>query len=581
MGATLTTAGGTVAASSVGAWTAGLGVLSGAGGFGAAALGAAAVGGAVGNIAGQGVAIASGLQDGFQWRQVGQAALGSAITAGIGSAAQAGGTLSALNGSQAWQAAGRAALSSGANQALRGHWSWREIVASAVGGGAGAAAGNALNGSAIGNAMGSVGQRLAAGFAGGVAGQWAGPGGKANYGSVFASTLGSVIGDSIVGGMASDRNLSNSNYRNEMDRESDAYSPVFNSNYRNGSDVESDLAYDARRAQEGAEQSDAILARRANEAWAASQARDRSARDQALAMSNFEAAAGRVWAQEDAQADLNARAALRQQHENAEAYRQAQRAGDPGLMGPVWSFREVSMAQRKLDDAQALRDYQASIANGPSVRAYDPSADQARQAQRQALLNFLNGQGSMALGGVVSAGVMLGTNNVQAASAVSDALEPIDSLLAPMGGGAGLRLGRVRGSRPIDLAKTYEADVRRIYADMPIQSREFRVRIDGQQVRGVADNVAEINGNLVAIEAKYVDNWAASLRNPASPEGGRPWAVAEQQKMIDQAVKYSRGFDQVIYHTNSPELANHYSPLFRRAGVNNFEFMITPAKTKD
>jgi len=65
----------------------------------------------------------------------------------------------------------------------------------------GAAAGNALNGSAIGNAMGSVGQRLAAGVAGGVAGQWAGPGGKANYGSVFASTLGTVLGDEIAGSM--------------------------------------------------------------------------------------------------------------------------------------------------------------------------------------------------------------------------------------------------------------------------------------------------------------------------------------------------------------------------------------------
>ena len=82
--------------------------------------------------------------------------------------------------------------------------------------------------------------------------------------------FGNVLGDSIAAGMASDRNPSNRNYRNEMDRESDAYSPVFNYNYRNGSDVESDLAYEARRAQEGANQSDAILARRAAELSAAS-----------------------------------------------------------------------------------------------------------------------------------------------------------------------------------------------------------------------------------------------------------------------------------------------------------------------
>jgi hypothetical protein len=143
----------------------------------------------------------SDTQESFSWKQVGQAALGGAVTAGIGQMAQAGGMLQGLQGSGAWASAGRAALSSGVNQALHGNWSWREIVASAVGGGAGAAAGNALNDSALGNAMGSVGRGIAAGFVGGVAGQWAGPGGKANYGSVFASTLGSVTGDEIVGSM--------------------------------------------------------------------------------------------------------------------------------------------------------------------------------------------------------------------------------------------------------------------------------------------------------------------------------------------------------------------------------------------
>ena len=45
-------------------------------------------------------------------------------------------------------------------------------------------------------------------------------------------------------------------------------------------------------------------------------------------------------------------------------------------------------------------------------------------------------------------------------------------------------------------------------------------------------------------------------------QGNRPWAVTEQQKMIDQAVKYDRAFDQTIYHTNSVDLARHYTPLF-------------------
>ncbi|WP_237736692.1 hypothetical protein [Delftia acidovorans] len=36
-----------------------------------------------------------------------------------------------------------------------------------------------------------------------------------------------------------------------------------------------------------------------------------------------------------------------------------------------WSFREASMAQRKLDDAQALVQYRARLANGPSMSAWD------------------------------------------------------------------------------------------------------------------------------------------------------------------------------------------------------------------
>jgi len=54
--------------------------------------------------------------------------------------------------------------------------------------------------------------------------------------------------------------------------------------------------------------------------------------------------------------------------------------------------------------------------------------------------------------------------------------------------------------------------------------------------------------------------------------------VAEQAKMVDQAKKYSSGFDGgAIYHTNSPELASYYSKVFTDAGVTKFKFVITPA----
>ncbi len=148
-----------------------------------------------------------------------------------------------------------------------------------------------------------------------------------------------------------------------------------------------------------------------------------------------------------------------------------------------------------------------------------------------------------------------------------------------MGGSAASRFGRVRGSRPIDLAKKYEADVRSLYGEMPFQQRTYEAFINGRWVAGVADNVAMLNGRNTAIEAKYVDDWANSLRNPASPEGSRPWAVVERQKMIDQAVKYNGAFEQTIYHTNSVELANHYAPLFEKAGATNFKFVITPSTT--
>lgn len=49
--------------------------------------------------------------------------------------------------------------------------------------------------------------------------------------------------------------------------------------------------------------------------------------------------------------------------------------------------------------------------------------------------------------------------------------------------------------------------------------------------------------------------------------------------MLDQAKKYSSGFDGgVVYHTNSTDLAIHYSKIFNEAGIENFKFLITPVK---
>lgn len=87
------------------------------------------------------------------------------------------------------------------------------------------------------------------------------------------------------------------------------------------------------------------------------------------------------------------------------------------------------------------------------------------------------------------------------------------------------------------------------------------------------------NGQRTAVEAKFVEDWGSSLRNPTSPVASKPWSAAEQTKTVGQAKKYSSGFEGgVIYHTNSPELANHCSQVFTDAGVKNFKFVITPVK---
>jgi hypothetical protein len=63
---------------------------------------------------------------------------------------------------------------------------------------------------------------------------------------VRPNAFGNALGNSIAQGIASsgsqqaDRIPSNAGYRNEMDRQSDAYRPAMNYNYRNGYDVQSD-----------------------------------------------------------------------------------------------------------------------------------------------------------------------------------------------------------------------------------------------------------------------------------------------------------------------------------------------------
>lgn len=122
----------------------------------------------------------------------------------------------------------------------------------------------------------------------------------------------------------------------------------------------------------------------------------------------------------------------------------------------------------------------------------------------------------------------------------------------------------------------YESGVQKLYGETSFKSREYTTFLDGQAVNGVADNITTIGGKNVAVEAKFVnDGWANSLRNPASPIGNAPFAVAEQATMLEQARKYSAAFDETIYHSNSPELIAYYTKVFEDAGITNFRFILT------
>ncbi|HZV66149.1 MAG TPA: hypothetical protein VFG03_14680 [Telluria sp.] len=138
-------AGPAAAAASGGTFAAGAAALSGAAAAGAGAslatIATAAAAGAVGSFASQAVGIAIGAQDSFNWSGVAMSALGAGLTAGVGASfSTAAGGLS-----NTWQAvAGRAVLSNVATQGvamatgLQNGFNWRGVAAA----GAGAAIGS-------------------------------------------------------------------------------------------------------------------------------------------------------------------------------------------------------------------------------------------------------------------------------------------------------------------------------------------------------------------------------------------------------------------------------------------------------
>ena len=152
---TVVTAGAALAATGLAANVgAGIGTVLGGGLVGAAgATGAVVIGAgsaAVGSIVSQGLGVATGIQDKFSWKAVGLAAIGGAVSAGIGPGGIAGGENGLFSGvgSKVLAAGLRGATTSALTQGiglitgLQDKFNWAGVAAAGVG----AAAGQAVSG---------------------------------------------------------------------------------------------------------------------------------------------------------------------------------------------------------------------------------------------------------------------------------------------------------------------------------------------------------------------------------------------------------------------------------------------------
>jgi YD repeat-containing protein len=200
-GATVTAAG-TVAAS--GTFSAGLAALGGAYGAGAA-VAAGAIGGAVGSIASQGVGVAIGAQDQFSWKGVAMSAISGGVSGGLGAVASGSiGALSGLSGSGLGVTMARAAIGNALTQGiglsvgLQDKFSWKSVAASAVSAGVGQGLNSALDyhpGQP--GVQFDLGKSLVSGIGGSIVGQTA-RGGKVNAATLAADAFGNALGDSIA-----------------------------------------------------------------------------------------------------------------------------------------------------------------------------------------------------------------------------------------------------------------------------------------------------------------------------------------------------------------------------------------------
>lgn len=201
------------------------------------AVAAGAIGGAVGSIASQGVGIAIGAQEEFNWKGVALGAIGGGVSGGLGAIASGSvGALSGLSGPGLGVTMARAAIGSALTQGigvatgLQDKFSWRSVAASTVGAGVGAVAGDALGMNDPGfRDLGfgeQLGKRLLTGLAAGAA-TTAMRGGRISATQVAVDAFGNALGDSLAAANG---------------QQAQGVGPWSDADYRNGSDIQSDDA---------------------------------------------------------------------------------------------------------------------------------------------------------------------------------------------------------------------------------------------------------------------------------------------------------------------------------------------------
>ncbi|TFY97069.1 LysM peptidoglycan-binding domain-containing protein [Ramlibacter humi] len=175
--------------------SAGASALGGAATAGVAAtigpVATGAIAGAAGSLVGQIFGVATGLQDSINWKGVALGAISAGVTSGLGA-------VPALSGNTLGVTMARVALGNAVTQGigvalgLQNKFDWRSVAASAVGAGVGQVVGEPLT-----NAFGSFGGRLATGLIAGAA-TAAMRGGKVAIEQVAIDAFGNALGSSIA-----------------------------------------------------------------------------------------------------------------------------------------------------------------------------------------------------------------------------------------------------------------------------------------------------------------------------------------------------------------------------------------------